>query len=267
MDDSIMIVNDDESNELLVLSPSSPENPVVAVYTSPRATRASLNAANSPAPPHGSPLGLSSIKKRKRAILTPSPKTLKSEQTKPPPLLDDDDDGATCPICLDHWEMSGDHRLTSLKCGHLFGQSCIRRWLQECATGAKCCPSCKAKATARDFRYLYAKKLCVLDNSEAETLKVLLEEKRADVLRLTHEKNVVDFELQRHRERLNQLQEQNDYLRRRIGNPAAGAVQTSQQLRDASAERLSRLMKVKLFLEKNIDISREAGCRCMVSSR
>lgn len=40
---------------------------------------------------------------------------------------EDDDDGLTCPICLDSWEMSGDHRLVSLKCGHLFGNSCIKR--------------------------------------------------------------------------------------------------------------------------------------------
>ena len=47
---------------------------------------------------------------------------------KKPIVLDsDEDDGSTCPICLDSWEMSGTHRLISLKCGHLFGQSCIKR--------------------------------------------------------------------------------------------------------------------------------------------
>lgn len=53
----------------------------------------------------------------------------KSESPKkpPPPLNNDDDDGATCSICLDTWEYKGDHRLVSLKCGHLFGDSCIKR--------------------------------------------------------------------------------------------------------------------------------------------
>lgn len=107
-----------------------------------------------------------------------------------------------------------------------------------------------------------------MDNTEAETLKILLEEKRSDLLKLTHDKNMVDFELQRHRERVKQLQDENDYLRRRISNPStSGTVQSSQLLRDASTERLNRLSKVKLFLEKNIDISKDPGCRCMVSSR
>lgn len=54
---------------------------------------------------------------------TPSPKVTKS-----PAKMDEDDDGETCPICFDSWEMSGQHRLVSLKCGHLFGNSCIRRY-------------------------------------------------------------------------------------------------------------------------------------------
>lgn len=54
-----------------------------------------------------------------------SPITAQSPNKKQNSTLDDD--GSICPICLDTWEMSGDHRLTSLKCGHLFGHSCIKR--------------------------------------------------------------------------------------------------------------------------------------------
>lgn len=46
----------------------------------------------------------------------------------PPPLSNDDDDGQTCSICLDTWEYKGEHRLVALKCGHLFGESCILRY-------------------------------------------------------------------------------------------------------------------------------------------
>lgn len=84
----------------------------------------------------------------------------------------------TCPICLDNWELSGNHRPTSLKCGHIFGDSCIRRWLRECSAGNKVCPQCKAKAINRDIRYLYIRKLCVLDNSEAVRLQHDLDEER-----------------------------------------------------------------------------------------
>lgn len=56
---------------------------------------------------------------------TPTPP--KMAKTKENTMAEDDDEGLTCPICLDSWEMSGDHRLVALKCGHLFGNSCIKR--------------------------------------------------------------------------------------------------------------------------------------------
>lgn len=52
---------------------------------------------------------------------------LKEATPKKPKIYEDDDDGSMCPICLDNWDTDGAHRLVSLKCGHLFGDSCIRR--------------------------------------------------------------------------------------------------------------------------------------------
>ncbi|CAN0572944.1 unnamed protein product, partial [Ectocarpus sp. 12 AP-2014] len=39
-------------------------------------------------------------------------------------------DGERCSICLDPWTSKGKHRICALLCGHLFGQSCIERWLK-----------------------------------------------------------------------------------------------------------------------------------------
>ena len=64
-----------------------------------------------------------------------------------------------CPICFERWENSGIHRLASLKCGHLFGQSCIEKWLL--GQGGKC-PQCNVKASKKDIRLIYAKTLKVL---------------------------------------------------------------------------------------------------------
>jgi len=87
--------------------------------------------------------------------------------------VEDEDDGLTCPICLDSWEMSGEHRLVSLRCGHLFGESCIRRWLNESQrqSSVKVCPQCKNKATFRDIRHLYAKRIQMLDTDIREQLE------------------------------------------------------------------------------------------------
>ncbi|XP_071122540.1 E3 ubiquitin-protein ligase rfwd3.S-like [Mytilus edulis] len=63
-----------------------------------------------------------------------------------------ENEGNCCPICFEEWTSSGNHRLASLKCGHLFGQhgqSCIDKWLK--GQGGKC-PQCNSKAKRQDIR-------------------------------------------------------------------------------------------------------------------
>lgn len=81
-----------------------------------------------------------------------------------------DDEGQTCPICFEVWTNAGDHRLASLQCGHLFGKSCISRWLKDPKN--KFCPQCKKRAKTQDIRVHYATSLKVLDTSEKEEIKM-----------------------------------------------------------------------------------------------
>lgn len=95
------------------------------------------------------------------------------------------DDGMTCSICMDSYTNAGLHRLTSLSCGHLFGQSCIERWLTVgCHGSARRCPTCNKKASKRDIRVIYAKKLVAVDTAEVERVKRLLEKAQAEKNRL-----------------------------------------------------------------------------------
>lgn len=88
-----------------------------------------------------------------------------------------EDEGNCCPICFEEWTSSGNHRLASLRCGHLFGQSCIDKWLK--GQGGKC-PQCNAKAKRQDIRVLYAKCLKVVDTTERDrALQELEKEKEA----------------------------------------------------------------------------------------
>lgn len=166
----------------------------------------------------------------------------------------EDDDGLTCPICLDHWEMTGQHRLVSLKCGHLFGESCIRRWLRECATGNKSCPHCKAKALPRDIRQLYARKMCIVDNSEQVRLQKELDEERQKVTSLQMELQMSRMENKIQQNLINTLQQQ-------IAAAQYAAAATNAKLQKA------RSGTYKLFLEKTMDISQQGGCRVMAFSR
>ncbi|KAK6192096.1 hypothetical protein SNE40_003635 [Patella caerulea] len=107
---------------------------------------------------------------KKRKLMSPVKK-------KSPAKEESDDEGDTCPICFELWTTSGIHRLISLKCGHLFGQSCIQKWLK--GQGGKC-PQCNAKAKRQDIRLVYAKCIRALDTSERDrALQELAAEKEA----------------------------------------------------------------------------------------
>ncbi|KAJ1999791.1 RING finger and WD repeat domain-containing protein 3, partial [Coemansia thaxteri] len=88
-------------------------------------------------------------------------------------------DSNTCPICLSAWGISGRHRVVSLKCGHLFGQSCIRKWLlrgsqvqgRRGSAARGTCPDCKQAAVARDIRVVFARAVTAADDAELERVR------------------------------------------------------------------------------------------------
>ena len=70
-----------------------------------------------------------------------------------------------CSICFEPWTNSGNHRLSSLRCGHLFGYYCIDKWLK--GQGSKC-PQCNDKAKRGDIRVIYAKNIVTLDTTDRD---------------------------------------------------------------------------------------------------
>jgi len=87
----------------------------------------------------------------------------------------EDDDFETCSICFEDWSNAGDHRVASLKCGHLFGHCCIHKWLA--GTGKKC-PQCNEPAKQKDVRVLYCKRLKAIDTAERDRALQDLEDER-----------------------------------------------------------------------------------------
>ncbi|XP_014207324.1 E3 ubiquitin-protein ligase RFWD3-like, partial [Copidosoma floridanum] len=90
-----------------------------------------------------------------------------------------------CPICLSAWTNVGSHRLCSLRCGHLFGYSCIKHWLNSSNESAKKCPQCNARASQKHIRYIYANKLTSIDNSELESIKKQIDETKLKISKVT----------------------------------------------------------------------------------
>ncbi|CAJ1055912.1 E3 ubiquitin-protein ligase RFWD3 [Xyrichtys novacula] len=96
----------------------------------------------------------------------------------PPPQTEETGEGDTCSICFEPWTTAGDHRLSALRCGHVFGYTCIQRWLKAQGSAGKC-PQCNKKAKRSDIFLLYTPKLRALDNSEQESLKKSLEQEQS----------------------------------------------------------------------------------------
>lgn len=61
------------------------------------------------------------------------------------------EDHSSCPICEELWTATGDHRLCSLPCGHLFGLQCIRHWMENRRDHQRdfTCPTCRRKYASK----------------------------------------------------------------------------------------------------------------------
>lgn len=168
---------------------------------------------------------------------------------------EDGDDGRTCSICMDIWCNSGSHRLASLRCGHFFGHSCIMRWLQiGCAAGQRRCPQCNKKASMKEIRVHYARKLQVLDTAERDRLREELEGIQREKHQLELELARTKLNQQLYQQQLIKLQQNLLQIQDTQGQGtrpctlAGGPQQPSQQ---------------NLTLCHRVEICREGGCRVL----
>ncbi|XP_029055663.2 E3 ubiquitin-protein ligase RFWD3-like isoform X3 [Osmia bicornis bicornis] len=163
------------------------------------------------------------------------------------------DSDQSCPICMDLWTSSGDHRLCCLRCGHLFGYNCILRWLQNsCTTGNRRCPQCNRKAAVKDIRMLYAKKLASIDTAELDKLKEQFNNVKS-------EKNRIEMELSRYTLRQKLLEQQISSMRNRISE----LENQQSEISVHSCQNISKHMIKKFHLDRSIEICKDGGCRVL----
>ncbi|KAH8497351.1 hypothetical protein H0E87_019864 [Populus deltoides] len=84
-------------------------------------------------------------------------------------------DGLNCAICMESWRSEGDHQVSCLPCGHLYGFSCISKWLQRPVPTTKC-PQCNAKCKFKDIRKLYTTPVVVIDEGLQKKVESLEDE-------------------------------------------------------------------------------------------
>ncbi|KAM8774116.1 E3 ubiquitin-protein ligase RFWD3 [Rhynchonycteris naso] len=172
-----------------------------------------------------------------------------------------EEEGDTCTICLEQWTNAGDHRLSALRCGHLFGFSCISKWLKG---PTRKCPQCNKKAKHSDIVVLYARTLRALDTSEHERMKSFLLQEQ--MLR-----RETELEMAQCRLRLQVLTEDCTKLHNRVQDLQKLILQHRDQLlrnpRGSQADFLSGLPssqgKHKYYFQKTFPVSQSGSCRIM----
>lgn len=177
------------------------------------------------------------------------------------PNLDvsDIDSDQACPICMEQWTSSGEHRLCCLRCGHLFGHSCILRWLQHsCNSTNRRCPQCNKKAAVKHIRMLYAKKLTAIDTAEYDKLK-------NELLHVTAEKNRIQMELSQYDIRLKVFDQQMACMKKRISE--LENQQLEMDVHENQDYHILDLSIKKFHLERSIEICKEGGCRVLDFNR
>ncbi|KAL5546105.1 hypothetical protein UlMin_005792 [Ulmus minor] len=81
-------------------------------------------------------------------------------------------DGLFCPICMDAWTNEGEHHICCLPCGHIYGMSCITRWLKQRKNQGKC-PQCNRKCAMKDVRKLFVSRIVVIDEESQKRIRSL----------------------------------------------------------------------------------------------
>ncbi|XP_078041007.1 ring finger and WD repeat domain 3 isoform X2 [Augochlora pura] len=163
------------------------------------------------------------------------------------------DSDQSCPICMDFWTSSGEHRLCCLRCGHLFGHSCILKWLQtSCTSANRRCPQCNRKAAVKDIRMLYAKKLTSIDTTELDALKTQLNN-------VNVEKNRIEQELSTYVIRHKLFEQQITSMRNRISELEA----KQSEITLHSTQNISKHAIKKFHLDRSIEVCKDGGCRVL----
>lgn len=175
-------------------------------------------------------------------------------------------EGDTCTICFEAWTTAGEHRLAALRCGHLFGFTCIQRWLKAQGPAAKC-PQCNKKAKRSDIVLLYAPKLRALDNTEQESLKKSLEQEQS--LRRKAELESAQYKLKlqvvtnKYGQAQQELQELRALMAGRSSAPLSSSSSSSSSLLFGLSQRSDGSKTAQYSFSKAVLLSQAGGCRVL----
>ncbi|XP_006860371.1 PREDICTED: E3 ubiquitin-protein ligase RFWD3 [Chrysochloris asiatica] len=182
------------------------------------------------------------------------PKQSPQKSNPPPPSeTTDEEDGDTCTICLEQWTNAGDHRLSALRCGHLFGYRCISKWLKG---QARKCPQCNKKAKHSDIVVLYTRTLKALDTTEHEHMKNSLLQEQMIRKQAEIESAQCRLQLQVLTEECSKLQGRVQELQKLLQHPESCQTNFLSSLPSSQGQH-------KYHFHKTFSVSQSGNCRIM----
>uniref|UniRef100_A0A8D2J2W5 RING-type E3 ubiquitin transferase n=2 Tax=Varanus komodoensis TaxID=61221 RepID=A0A8D2J2W5_VARKO len=155
---------------------------------------------------------------------------------------------------------AGEHRLSALRCGHLFGYGCIEKWLKGQAGK---CPQCNKKAKRSDIVVLYARTLKALDTSEQEHMKSSLEKEQMLRRKAELESAQSRLQLQVLTDECSKLRQQVQELKALMARHSGGSSQQPSNSRSCFPGCLSSQGQHKYHFERAFLVSQAGNCRVM----
>ncbi|GJX69519.1 zinc finger, RING/FYVE/PHD-type containing protein [Tanacetum coccineum] len=138
-----------------------------------------------------------------------------------------------CPICLKPLTHDKIHQLCCLPCGHMFGMSCIKQWMEDRSRDK--CPQCNKFFLLESVRLLYATRLCIPSAAD----------RKASIRRFSfNKKGFTTFKQYERELRTNALNNRSDALKQRAD--VLGR-------QNVAMKRRTKLLKRMAVVEKRAD--------------
>jgi len=174
------------------------------------------------------------------------------------------DESCICTICLEPWTINTEHQLVTLKCGHLFGESCIARWIQEAAKKDSArCPNCNALAKKHHIRKIYAKTIRLDDSEKIAKAWREIEQERC-------RRSEVEKEIGRNRECLKNVLTECEKTKRAIFEEEKNLeALRSNKINTIAAMHKANVLKARfeaLQLKTVIDLNQQSDSRVLTTS-
>ncbi|KAM0938826.1 putative transcription factor WD40-like family [Dioscorea sansibarensis] len=82
---------------------------------------------------------------------------------------------AVCPVCYEPWTSEGPHRVCCILCGHVYGRSCLEKWVERRGRNNAKCPQCSRQFRKKDIINLFAPVIGVQHQNLYKELRALRE--------------------------------------------------------------------------------------------